>query len=182
MRASFDRQIHGPQPLARNTTNERPPDTAGSRSLWRSNAEYLARKLPFRATWLREHTPGTAPDATLQYCRVDGSIRDDNRSRMSVEVMPLPPLRRGNLVGGLAVTDSNGNYAFTGLPAGQYRVGVNLSHGPRERRPYPATFYPGTQDWRHAAVVTLGPTQILTGIDFRLADRLADYEIRGRIL
>lgn len=101
---------------------------------------------------------------------------------ISVEAMPLAPLSRGRLVGGSARTDLSGRFAISGLPAGQYRIGVNLSMGPGDRSQNAATFYPGTTDWRQAAILTLGPTDTLDNLDFALGAPLSSTTIRGRVM
>lgn len=99
-----------------------------------------------------------------------------------VEVVPLPPLRKGDMVNNLAITIRDGRFQFSGLQAGQYRLGVNITSGPDDEQPYAATFFPGTPDWTQAAVLTLGPTTRLANLDIRLGPRLGSHEIRGRVL
>src|SRR5262249_73847 len=54
-----------------------------------------------------------------------------------------------------ATTDANGNYAFTGLPAGTYFVAEEGQPGWQQTAPAGGTYQ-----------VTLGPDQIITGQDF----------------
>jgi len=45
---------------------------------------------------------------------------------------------------GLTYTDQKGNFQFSALPRGDFRLGVNLDRHPRVEQPYARFYYPGT--------------------------------------
>ena len=67
-------------------------------------------------------------------------------------------------------TDSEGRFSISNIPAGRYLIGANQS---KFRDPsdsafaYPGVFYPGVADRESAEVITVGPGEKLTGLDFR---------------
>ena len=61
-------------------------------------------------------------------------------------------------------TDSTGTYAIVGLPEGVYRIMA----GGVEHLGYLSGFYRDTQRWEEAELVTVGPGEAVTSIDFTL--------------
>jgi hypothetical protein len=68
-------------------------------------------------------------------------------------------------------TDTEGRFSISNVPAGRYLLAVNKS---RFRNPsdstlaYPGVVYPGVVDQVNAEVITVGPGEKLTGLDFRV--------------
>lgn len=68
-------------------------------------------------------------------------------------------------------TDSEGRFSISNVPAGRYLMAINKT---RFRNPndstlaYPGVFYPGVVDKANAEVITVGPGEKLTGLDFRV--------------
>jgi hypothetical protein len=58
-----------------------------------------------------------------------------------------------------ARTDDLGNFAFEGLTAGRYVLGVNLGGIPGRSNPYPSMVYPGAQEPPHVFELALGESR-----------------------
>src|SRR5918993_1262619 len=80
-----------------------------------------------------------------------------------------------------AFTDEKGEYAFDGLPAGRYLVGVNPFDPPFPDAPYPAIYHPGASDMARAVPVTVSAGQQIR-IDLRLPPRLPSRLISGVVV
>ena len=80
-----------------------------------------------------------------------------------------------------AFTDANGEYAFDGLPAGRYLVGVNPFDPPLPQSPYPAIYHPGVSDMARAVPVVVSAGQQIR-IDLRLPPRLPSRRISGVVV
>jgi len=68
-------------------------------------------------------------------------------------------------------TDSEGRFSISNIPAGRYLIGANQSKFRNPGDPglaYPGVFYPGVVDQASAQVITVGPGERLTGLDFRV--------------
>lgn len=78
-------------------------------------------------------------------------------------------------------TDKTGYFSFDGLPSGRYLIGVNILSAPYSQSPFPATFYPKTNDSKQATVVEFkeGEQQ---KIDIHLFPRLRPRTISGTVL
>jgi len=74
-------------------------------------------------------------------------------------------------------TDAGGNYRFTGIDPGRYRVGISLAHiAPRQ--PYPRLYAPGVEEVANGYVVQLSEEQPIADIDLWLPDpKLREFEI-----
>jgi hypothetical protein len=75
----------------------------------------------------------------------------------------------------------DGRYEFTGLPPGDYLLGVSIAAPPQRRTPYEATYYPGVSDRGRARVFRLSAGEQLTGIDISLPERMSEVIITGII-
>jgi hypothetical protein len=78
-------------------------------------------------------------------------------------------------------TDSGGNFAFLGIPPGNYYLGVRLSRITDIKFKYPRSFYPGTQKLDSAAVLVVAEGQILENHNFQLPFPLSERVIEGVI-
>jgi 5-hydroxyisourate hydrolase-like protein (transthyretin family) len=65
-----------------------------------------------------------------------------------VEAVPVRPRHENDLpfAADSATTDATGRYELRHLPAGDYYVGISLSHTPNFQQLYTRWFYPGTED------------------------------------
>jgi hypothetical protein len=75
----------------------------------------------------------------------------------------------------------DGRYEFTGVPPGEYLLGVSIAAPPQRHTPYETTYYPGGSDRGRARIFTLSAGQQLTGVDIRLPARLPQVIITGII-
>lgn len=69
-------------------------------------------------------------------------------------------------------SNDEGEFEFTGVPAGTYYVGVNLRHPPSYTLPYHPTYYPGTMNSELATQLTVGNGTEHDRIDFALGSPL----------
>jgi hypothetical protein len=86
------------------------------------------------------------------------------------------------------ITDEQGNYHITNLPAGRYLVSSGMTESARFGSPsksdvyYPQTFYPGVRDPAEALVVVVTEGAEANGIDIRMVDSIKTYYIKGRVI
>jgi hypothetical protein len=74
----------------------------------------------------------------------------------------------------LAFTNEAGEFAFSALPPGDYLLGINVSHQPRDGAPFAPTYFAGTTDLSQATVVTVGAGTERAGIDWIVSSRLRE--------
>lgn len=75
----------------------------------------------------------------------------------------------------------DGRYEFTGVPPGEYLLGVSVAAPPQRHTPYEATYYPGGSDLGRARVFKLSAGERVTGIDITLPERIPQVIITGII-
>lgn len=75
----------------------------------------------------------------------------------------------------------DGRYEFTGVPPGEYLIGVSIAAPPQRDTPYETTYFPGGSDRARARVFKLSAGQQITGIDITLPSRLPQVIITGVI-
>lgn len=78
-------------------------------------------------------------------------------------------------------TNESGYFSFDGLPPGRYVIGVNILSAPYSQSPFPATFYPKTDDYQKATVVEFKEGE-QKKIDIYLFPRLKPRRISGTVL
>jgi hypothetical protein len=69
-------------------------------------------------------------------------------------------------------TGANGTFRYDGIPAGDYRIGVNLESHPGVDIPYARTYAPGVPDRGLARTIHIEPGQKVTDIRVQLPPRL----------
>jgi hypothetical protein len=75
----------------------------------------------------------------------------------------------------------DGRYEFTGLPPGEYLLGVSIAAPPQRHTPYEATYYPGVSDRGRARVFRLSAGEKLTNIEITVPERIPQVIITGII-
>jgi hypothetical protein len=75
----------------------------------------------------------------------------------------------------------DGRYEFTGVPPGEYLLGVSIAAPPQRHTPYETTYYPGGSDRGRARVFGLSAGEQITGIDISLPERMPQVIITGII-
>ena len=80
-----------------------------------------------------------------------------------------------------AFLDEKGWYAFDGLPAGRYVVGINAFDPPTPESPYPPIYHPSTSDMARAVPVDVSDGKQVR-IDLRLPPRLPTRRISGIVV
>jgi hypothetical protein len=80
-----------------------------------------------------------------------------------VEVAPLDGPRWA-----FAAADEQGYFEVKGLEAGRYFVGIEIQDNKGDLRPRAKAYYPGVRDKDLAVVITVGPAEKRTHIDFRV--------------
>ncbi len=100
----------------------------------------------------------------------------------SVDLIPMDvaPDETGHVKGmGSVSADDNGAFEFNGRPPGRYLLGFSLYNGPNaDGRPYPRTYYPGTDDIAQAVPVEIGRGVVSDGYEFEVGPELSRSELR----
>jgi hypothetical protein len=78
-------------------------------------------------------------------------------------------------------SDESGQWAFNGLRAGRYLVGLNVFGPPTPRSPWPATWYPGVARAADAQVLDVTDA-VAAPIEFRMPAALASQTIEGTVV
>lgn len=68
-----------------------------------------------------------------------------------------------------ATADAAGRFRMTDVPAGRFYAGVNLTAAMTPEQPWPATYLPGTDDWRRAHVLDLEPNGNVNDLELVVA-------------
>jgi hypothetical protein len=118
--------------------------------------------------------------------RITGRVVDDRgrpvADQVQVSVVTTASAGRGlEAVHSRSEYTKDGRYEFTGLPPGEYLLGVSIAAPPQRHTPYEATYYPGVSDPGRARVFRLSPGEQLTDIDIRLPERIPQVIITGVI-
>jgi len=77
----------------------------------------------------------------------------------------------GSIVGGIALTDSSGNYRLENIPPGRYKIKAGPADSP--------TYFPGVTDQSLASVVTISGAADIGRIDFAMLP--AGRKVSGRV-
>lgn len=82
-------------------------------------------------------------------------LRNDNTAAAGIrlQLIPANAVRNMSPSGLEATTNGDGSYQFKNVPAGSYRLGVNLDKLPSVELPYAPTFYPGVDNIDRATVI-----------------------------
>jgi hypothetical protein len=78
-------------------------------------------------------------------------------------------------------TDAQGEFKFA-VPPGKYVLAINLKTPPSKGLPYETTYSPGTTDRALAGVITVQGGQHVDHLTMRLAPRLHEYRISGKVV
>ena len=89
---------------------------------------------------------------------------------------------RSYLGGESAESDASGHFSFTEIPAGAYTLSINFNSNPEPERPFPTTFYPGTNERSAGKILEIGPGGSVEGITWRLPPPLATKAISGSVV
>jgi protocatechuate 3,4-dioxygenase beta subunit len=118
--------------------------------------------------------------------KVSGKVIDSNGNpveRAEVEIISVnvlnPEYYRGKE---FANTDSNGNFTAFGIPPGLYTLSVNHNNPPEDDSPYPPTFYPGVSERSQAQLFEVVLGKDLSGIEFKLPEKLAPVSVTGSVV
>ena len=76
-----------------------------------------------------------------------------------------------------ALTNDRGEFSFSGVPPGNYLLGINVSREPSTGSPFPPTYFPGTTDRSLATPVTVGLGTEHPDIDWVVSSRLREGAI-----
>ena len=114
-------------------------------------------ELPCVVTGRVVDTQGRPASASLYLTPVD--FRDKN-----------PPIE--------GYSDSEGQFAFNGLPPAYYLLHVILSSPDGKKETY---FYPGVTDWEKAAFISLAPGSQADVADFRLPPQIRMQKMEGQV-
>lgn len=80
-----------------------------------------------------------------------------------------------------AISDEQGRYELTRVPAGDYLLGINLLAGINSRLPYAVRYFPGVSSRELAAVLRIDEGQSLNHYDFSLEDPQGTRTIRVKV-
>jgi hypothetical protein len=80
-------------------------------------------------------------------------------------------------------SDKNGNFTYTGIPAGRYILAVNYTYPPNnEGSDYPTTFYPNVNNPLQAKPIVIGESDKIRGIIFQLPPKKKVIKVTGKLL
>jgi hypothetical protein len=79
-------------------------------------------------------------------------------------------------------TDKGGEYAIAGIPSGSYVLAVNKEGKISSRSPFQTFYYPNVSERERAAVISIGPGQMLNGIDIFVPRMEETITIDGALL
>ncbi len=118
--------------------------------------------------------------------RVQGLVLDNNGAPVSnalVELVSLQPgLKPWEQPTLLDVSDEQGHYSVTGIPPGEYLLGVNIKSTPTKEYPFPRTYYPNATAPDEAKTVKFNQSVSVQDFDLHIPYRLALVKLHGRVL
>ena len=79
-------------------------------------------------------------------------------------------------------SDARGEFAFDGLPAGDYHLGVNVPSGASLRSPYPPVWLPGVAAREDTVPVHLSEGERRSGLEIVVGTKLREVMIQGVVL
>jgi hypothetical protein len=86
-----------------------------------------------------------------------------------------------NSAGKPVTTDRDGRFSFSGLPGGQFVLGVNIEHLADYPDPNPPSYYPGVTSRAEARPILLQPNEARTNLEFTLPPPRAFRTVRVRL-
>ena len=110
--------------------------------------------------------------------RIRGRVLLDDGTpfRGLVDLISDDPRRRG-LEFPPASTNERGEFMFTALSPGSYRVGVNIARQPASGAPFRPTYFPGTTDPSQLTPVIVGPGAEHADLEWIVSSRLREGTI-----
>ncbi|HQU86535.1 MAG TPA: hypothetical protein PKY59_25615 [Pyrinomonadaceae bacterium] len=79
------------------------------------------------------------------------------------------------------VTNPQGGRYWFNLPPGKYTVSVNYFHTPNKEHPYPATFYPNTNDRSKAQIIEIKRGSKIEKLVIQLPPSLQQKQVSGEV-
>jgi hypothetical protein len=115
--------------------------------------------------------------------RIRGRVLRPDQTPLTgmVDLVPVDTRREDFERTGRLVRANNGEYEFTGVPPGEYLVGVNLRRSPEAWVPFAPTYFPGTTGREDAVKVSVGEGTVHDGIDFALPAALERGQLEIRV-
>ena len=107
------------------------------------------------------------------------AIHTDGTPALAVEVEPVDS---ANPTAVALVSPTDGSFATISLPAGRYRVGVDLGINRQSAEAYGRTYYPGTSDPSKAAEIEIAPNLPAPRILFTLPNPRPTVQLRGKVV
>jgi hypothetical protein len=120
--------------------------------------------------------------------RVSGRVIDrlgDAVPRAAISLMPAAFTNRDEFPHvwiRAQASDARGEFAFDGLPAGEYHLGVNVMFGASPSSPYAPVWLPGVDARAETVPVRLSEGGRRSGLEIVLGDRLRETVIQGIVL
>jgi len=118
--------------------------------------------------------------------RVQGFVLDHDggpvRNAMVEMVSLQPGLKSWEKPTLLDVSDEQGHYSITGIPPGEYLLGINIKSTPTKEYPFPPTYYPNAAVPDEAKTVKFNQSVSVQDLDLHIPYRLAIVKLHGRVL
>ena len=118
-------------------------------------------------------------------------LRHDGQPLAGIEVEAAAVNAPHRGTDGRGKTRPDGTFEIANLAEGDYFVGVNLFNAPAARRgryatsdprPFPRTYYPGTEEKRKAFLVHLAPGESSPPVEWRMTQPLEERAIQGTVV
>ena len=107
------------------------------------------------------------------------AVHLDGTPALAIEVEPVDS---ANPTAVALVSRTDGSFATIKLPAGRYRVGVDLGINRQASEAYGRTYYPGTLDRSKATEIEIAPNLPEPHILFTLPNPRPTVQLRGRVV
>jgi len=107
------------------------------------------------------------------------AVHPDGTPALCVEIEPVNPDNPPTVA---SVSQRDGSFATEKLPAGRYRVGVDLGINRQPDEAYGRTYFPGTADRSQAAELEIAPGLPEPRVLFTVPNRRTLVQLRGTVV
>ncbi|HEY0429175.1 MAG TPA: carboxypeptidase-like regulatory domain-containing protein [Pyrinomonadaceae bacterium] len=116
---------------------------------------------------------------------VSGKLLKANGKPLAYTEIELVPVDSNKIVIDprlVAISSTNGAFAFANVPDGKYTLSINFDDKPTDLSPYGTFFYPKTPNRHEAQIFEIRGQSKLTNLIFQLPAALAQRKIAGKVV